>query len=559
MNQKSEIILSVNDLSVLFGVAPTTSGVSSLSFQVQKGQTLAIVGESGSGKTVSSMSILGLLPKNGGSRMKGSVHLSGVAENLIGASSEVMRKIRGRKISMVFQEPMTSLNPLMSCGKQVSEVLQHHLGLNKKDARDQTIVLFRQVSLPRPEVMFDQYPHQLSGGQKQRVMIAMAIACKPDLLIADEPTTALDVTVQREIILLLKKIQEETEMSMIFITHDLALVAEVADEIMVMRHGKCVEMGKASEVLTNPKAPYTKGLLACRPSGASPGSRLLTVQDIEAGRMVASEKRTSSIQEELILEVRNLTKTYKGNRPFFGKAGEDVVAVSDVSFSVRRGETLGLVGESGCGKTTLSRILLRLIEPSEGSIVFDKKDLLSLSDAEMRKMRKEMQIIFQDPYSSLNPRITVGSAITEVMISAGIHAGKRKERTEYLLEKVGLKAEDYSKYPHQFSGGQRQRVVIARTLAAEPRFVICDESVSALDVSVQAQVLNLLNDLKEEFGLTYIFISHDLAVVRFMSDRIVVMNKGKLEEIGTPDVIFNNPASPYTKRLLESMPKLEVV
>jgi peptide/nickel transport system ATP-binding protein len=390
-------------------------------------------------------------------------------------------------------------------------------------------------------------------------MIAMAIACKPDLLIADEPTTALDVTVQKEIIVLLKKLQRETGMAMIFITHDLALVAEVADEIMVMRQGEVIEKGEAKEILLNPREPYTIGLLACRPAEAKVTDRLLTVQDIEHGIRIPEKRKANALKSEKLLEVKDLSKVYPGKGGFFGKPTAEVRAVDKVSFWVNRGETLGLVGESGCGKTTLSRMLLRLIEASSGSIIFDGKNILELNATEMRKLRREIQIIFQDPYSSLNPKRTVGQAIHEVLVSNNLHSGNRRQRVEELLEKVGLRRTDYSKYPHEFSGGQRQRIVIARTLATEPSFIICDESVSALDVSVQAQVLNLLNDLKYEFGLTYIFISHDLSVVRYMSDRIMVMKQGKIEEIGEAETIFHHPKSAYTQKLLDAMPAISNV
>jgi peptide/nickel transport system ATP-binding protein len=559
MNPNTDWLIHIRDLKVLFGAPPSESGVKNVSFSLIKGKTLAIVGESGSGKTVSSLTILGLIPDGSWSQRGGVIHLNGFDGNLLAADAEEIRAIRGNRVAMIFQEPMTSLNPLMKCGKQVAEVLELHLGLNKSAAREEAIRLFKQVMLPRPEAMVDQYPHELSGGQKQRVMIAMAIACKPDLLIADEPTTALDVTVQKEIIVLLKKLQRETGMAMIFITHDLALVAEVADEIMVMRQGEVIEKGEAKEILLNPREPYTIGLLACRPAEAKVTDRLLTVQDIEHGIRIPEKRKANALKSEKLLEVKDLSKVYPGKGGFFGKPTAEVRAVDKVSFWVNRGETLGLVGESGCGKTTLSRMLLRLIEASSGSILFDGKNILELNATEMRKLRREIQIIFQDPYSSLNPKRTVGQAIHEVLVSNNLHSGNRRQRVEELLEKVGLRRTDYSKYPHEFSGGQRQRIVIARTLATEPSFIICDESVSALDVSVQAQVLNLLNDLKYEFGLTYIFISHDLSVVRYMSDRIMVMKQGKIEEIGEAETIFHHPKSAYTQKLLDAMPAISNV
>jgi peptide/nickel transport system ATP-binding protein len=556
MNQNNDWLVHVRDLKVLFGAPQAVSGVHDVSFSLNKGKTLAIVGESGSGKTVSSLTIMGLIPDGSWSQRKGIVHLNGVDGNLLSASSDELRGIRGKRVSMVFQEPMTSLNPLMTCGRQVAEVLELHLGMNKTESQKEVLRLFKEVMLPRPETILDQYPHQLSGGQKQRVMIAMAIACKPDLLIADEPTTALDVTVQKEIIVLLKKLQRETGMAMIFITHDLALVAEVADEIMVMRKGEVIEKGEAKQVLTDPQEAYTKGLLACRPSDSAISNRLLTVQDIEQNKTKASKRLIRDLSDERILVVDALSKVYSSGGGLFRKSNAAVKAVDNVSFWVNKGETMGLVGESGCGKTTLSRILLRLVEATEGSIHFEGENILELNPRELRALRRKMQIIFQDPYSSLNPKMTVGQAIHEVLVSNNLHSGKRRQRVEELLEKVGLRATDYSKYPHEFSGGQRQRIVIARTLATEPSFVICDESVSALDVSVQAQVLNLLNDLKYEFGLTYIFISHDLSVVRYMSDRIMVMKQGKIEEIGDSEQVFHSPKSAYTRKLLDAMPSI---
>ncbi len=563
-----EPILSVQDLSVGFSSRQgSQTVVHHISFNVFAGKTLAIVGESGSGKSVSSLSIMQLLQKGKAFFETGkfvinasAMHLQGEGEVVISPDNELLESLRGKGISMIFQEPMTSLNPVMRCGEQVSEMLRKHMGLNNEQAKQKTIALFEEVKLPRAAEMFDQYPHQLSGGQRQRVMIAMAISCNPKILIADEPTTALDVTVQKEILQLLKSLQQSHGMGIIFITHDLGVVAEIADEILVMKRGQVVEHGQAVSVLSNPQHPYTQGLLACRPALGKKVDRLQTVEDFlnkeKINTVKSSGIRTSENFVEIILSVKNATKTYTSQGGLFNKKSKDVNAVSDVSFEIRKGETLGLVGESGCGKTTLSRMLLGLIPATSGQIIFNGKDITALDKAGLKAMRKEMQIIFQDPYSSLNPKHTIGESITEPMMVLGLHASQqqRKAKAIELLSKVGLGAEHFARYPHEFSGGQRQRVVIARALACEPSFIICDESVSALDVSVQAQVLNLLNELKQDFQLTYLFISHDLGVVYHMSDRIMVMNKGVVEEIGTCDEVFFHPKSEYTQRLLNAIP-----
>ncbi len=474
-----------------------------------------------------------------------------------------MTGIRGNKIAMIFQEPMTSLNPVLTCGDQVMEVILLHKKVTKTEAKQQTIDWFEKVKLPNPDTIFNRYPHQLSGGQKQRVMIAMAMCCEPALLICDEPTTALDVTVQKTVLQLIKELQKQSNMGVIFITHDLGVVAEIADRAVVMYKGEIVEQDMVKEIFINPRHPYTKALLACRPVNHERGKRLPVVSDFLEKQISNPEQGITNIEvkepdrSQALMTVSNISVWFPAKKTFFGKASSFTKAVDDVSFEVLKGETLGLVGESGCGKTTLGRTLLRLIEPTAGKITYNGIDLTAKKRDELRSLRKEVQIIFQDPYSSLNPRITIGAAIAEPMKVHAILATskERKNKVIELLEKVNLKAEHFTRYPHEFSGGQRQRIVIARALALNPSFIVCDESVSALDVSVQAQVLNLLNDLKKEFGFTVIFISHDLSVVRYISDRILVMNKGKIEETGNADDIYFNPQSDYTKKLIASIPK----
>lgn len=485
-------------------------------------------------------------------------------QNLLTLSNKDFQRIRGNEISMIFQEPMSSLNPSMTCGKQVAEVLLQHQICTKKEVKATVLALFEKVQLPRVEQMYRSYPHQLSGGQKQRVMIAMAIACKPKLLIADEPTTALDVTVQKEIILLLKELQQETEMGIIFISHDLSLVSEIADRIVAMYKGDIVEAGETHSLFTHPKHEYTKALLQSKPSLDVRLKKLPTIQDVLAGtvsnEVVSAEARKR--QHEImyakapLLEVKNVSKSFFSKAGIFGTSTE-VKAVDDVSFSLYEGETLGLVGESGCGKSTLGNTILRLHKATKGEIFYKGQDITKLSKSEIRSLRKEIQIIFQDPFASLNPRIPVGTAILEPMKVHGLYANdaERKEKVIELLNRVGLDASYYGRYPHEFSGGQRQRIGIARTIALQPKLIICDESVSALDISVQAQVLNLLNELKDNFGFTYIFISHDLAVVKYISDQLVVMNAGKIEEMGEADAIYANPTSDYTKKLIDAIPK----
>lgn len=565
-------MLNVKNLDIQFLNKEDKSwlkAVNDISFRVEKGKVLGIVGESGSGKSVTSFSIMRLHdPEN--TRITGDIEFDRI--DLLGLSAAEIRKYRGNKIAMIFQEPMTSLNPVFTCGYQVQEAIILHQHSSKSEARAQTIELFKEVQLPRPEQIFESYPHQLSGGQKQRVMIAMALSCNPELLIADEPTTALDVTVQKTILELLLRLKEERQMAMIFISHDLAVIREIADEVAVMYKGNIVEQGPAKYVFESPEHPYTKGLLACRPDPKHLLKKLPVVADflnenkeMAVAHLLGSnaytaveiaERRKNLYAQTPILQVRNLCTWYPVKKGLFGKPTEFVKAVDDVSFEIFPGETLGLVGESGCGKTTLGRSILRLVEPSSGTLLFEGTDMLSLNKTALRKMRREVQIIFQDPYSSLNPRLTVGNALMEPLQVHGLFVNdqQRKAHVLELLERVDLKAEYFNRYPHEFSGGQRQRIVIARALALQPKFIICDESVSALDVSVQAQVLNLLRQLQQDFGLTYIFISHDLSVVKHISDRMIVMNKGKIEEAGFPEDIYNHPKAEYTKKLIAAIP-----
>lgn len=574
-------VLDIRNLSVDFaGGGQVLRVVNNISLTVNPGETLGLVGESGSGKSVTSLAIMQLLQKPTGSIAGGQIlfGLNGTQTDLLTLSEEEVRRYRGKHMAMIFQEPMTSLNPVLTCGYQVAEALVLHEGMNKKQARLRCIELFEQVKLPRPQAIYDAYPHQLSGGQKQRVMIAMAIACKPQLLIADEPTTALDVTVQKSIIELLGRLQQDYGMGIIFISHDLGVVSDIAHRVAVMYKGDMVENATAADIFKHPQHPYTKGLLACRPPMDKRLTRLPVVGDFmqtapdgtftETGLTVDGIRATLAVDDatvraqseeiakgDVLLKVENLKVYYPVKKGVFGRVTDYVKAVDDISFNVYKGETLGLVGESGCGKTTLGRAVLRLLDATGGSVHFDGKDILSLPVGDMRRLRRDMQIVFQDPYSSLNPRLTIGHAISEPMLVHKMCGEKEaKERTVDLLEKVGLKAEHYNRYPHQFSGGQRQRVCIARALALNPKFIVCDESVSALDVSVQAQVLNLLNGLKEEFGFTYIFITHDMSVVRFMADRIMVMNKGHIEELGFTADVFARPQSQYTQNLIDAIP-----
>lgn len=562
-------LLQIKDLSIDFITeSGTTPALKNISFSVSRNEVMALVGESGSGKSVTALSILQLIPSPPAKYSSGEILFSENGDatiDLLKRDRYEMQDIRGNKIAMIFQEPMTSLNPVLTCGDQVMEAIILHKKVSKTEAKQQTITWFEKVKLPNPAAVFSRYPHQLSGGQKQRVMIAMAMCCEPSLLICDEPTTALDVTVQKTILQLIKELQQQSGMGVIFITHDLGVVAEIADKAIVMYKGEIVEQDTAKNIFSGPKHSYTKALLACRPVNHTRGERLPIVSDF-MGTTPDVRRQTSDIKfpnskisqskTDILLRCENLSVWFPTHKKLFGKPGSFTKAVDDVSFEVYKGETLGLVGESGCGKTTLGRTLLRLIEPTSGKIIYDGIDLAAKKREELRSLRKEIQIIFQDPYSSLNPRLTIGSAIAEPMkVHAISLSGKqRKDKVTELLEKVDLKAEHFHRYPHEFSGGQRQRIVIARALALNPSFIVCDESVSALDVSVQAQVLNLLNDLKKEFGFTVIFISHDLSVVRYISNRIMVMNKGKIEESGNADSIYFNPRSAYTKNLIASIP-----
>ena len=559
-----QTLLQIRDLQVDFN---TETGIHSairhISLEVNRGEIVAIVGESGSGKSVTALSILRLLPSKTARYKKGQILFSkdGVESlDLLSIPDDNLRSIRGNEIGMIFQEPMTSLNPVFTCGDQVMEAIRLHQHVSTKEAKQKTLELFQKVRLPDPQHLFNRYPHQLSGGQKQRVMIAMAMSCQPSLLICDEPTTALDVTVQKTILQLIKDLQREEQMGVIFITHDLGVVAEIADNAVVMYKGEIVEKGTTKQIFERPQHPYTKGLLACRPILHEKGERLPVVSDFLENRITETQSKSELVKQgssqTALIKVENLKIWFPKFKTLLGKPKEFIKAVDDVSFDVMQGETLGLVGESGCGKTTLGRALLRLLAPTEGKIFYKNSELTSLFGNELKKLRRDIQIIFQDPYSSLNPRLTIGSAIAEPLKVHGIVKNERQRRDKVveLLEKVSLKPEHFNNYPHEFSGGQRQRIVIARALALNPGFLVCDESVSALDVSVQAQVLNLLNDLKKEFGFTVVFISHDLSVVHYISDRIMVMNQGKIIETGRAEEVYHHPKNPYTQKLIASIP-----
>lgn len=556
-------LLSVNDLSISFS---SNSGekdiIKHISYTLYENEILGIVGESGSGKSVSSLAILGLLPNKISKITSGEIVFNNL--DLTQLKSKAFEHIRGNDIAMIFQEPMSSLNPSMTCGKQVSEIILKHTSLSKTEAKAETLSLFEKVKLPLPERVFSAYPHEISGGQKQRVMIAMAIACKPKILIADEPTTALDVTVQKEIIKLLKELQKNEGMSIIFISHDLALVSEISNRIVVMYKGEIVEQGDVNTVFKTPEHIYTKALINSKPSLDVRLKTLPTISDFinktTDYTVVSTEERQIThktiYSKPPLLEIVNLEKEYFSKSGWFSKPTV-FKAVNNVSFKLYSGETLGLVGESGCGKSTLANAILLLDKASAGKILYNGVDINTLSKSKIRALRKDIQIIFQDPYASLNPRLPIGKAIMEPMKvhRIGTSNNERKEKVMDLLERVGLDNDSFYKYPHEFSGGQRQRVGIARAIALQPKLIICDESVSALDISVQAQVLNLLNELKENFNFTYIFISHDLSVVKYMSDQLVVMNKGEVEEMNDADEIYNSPQKEYTKKLIHAIPK----
>lgn len=557
----TEHLLEIQDFSLSFD---NKLVIDKINFELKKGEILGIVGESGSGKSLTSLAIMGLLPKNAQTRGKILFRLD---DRIIDLAQESNESIRGNEIGMIFQEPMTSLNPSMRCGQQVIENILQHKKQDLKLAKSKVLSLFEKVKLPDEERIYKAYPHELSGGQKQRVMIAMALASEPKLLIADEPTTALDVTVQRSILELLKELQQDSDMSIIFISHDLGVIAEICDRVVVMYRGKVVEQGLVQQIFNHPEQSYTQGLIACRPRLDGRLKKLPIISDFTSGveidnSLETEEERKNRFEKiyssEPILKIKNLFKYFETSGGFFSQHKQQIKAVKDVSFELYEGETLGLVGESGSGKTTLSRTLLLLEKPTEGNILYQGKDLTELSKSQIRSIRKDIQIIFQDPYSSLNPRQSILQIITEPMLihNIGKNAKHRKQITGELLEKVGLSKESLNKYPHEFSGGQRQRIGIARALALQPKIIICDESVSALDVSVQAQVLNLLNQLKEEFNLTYIFISHDLSVVKYMSDRLIVLRYGEIQEYGDADEIYKKPKTQYTTDLIAAIPKL---
>ncbi len=564
----SESIIKVENLAVEFSTdAGLIKAIKNISFNIPKGKTLGLVGESGSGKSVTSLAIMRLLATPPGRVTSGKIHYQG--QDLLTLSEDKMRQVRGNKISMIFQEPMTSLNPVFTVGDQIAETLELHKNMSHQQSRKKVLELMEQVGIPEPATRINAYPHEMSGGQRQRVMIAMAIACEPDLLIADEPTTALDVTIQKQILDLIASLQKKYGMSVMFITHDLGVIGDIADEVAVMYKGEIVERGTKEDIFKNPKHPYTNGLMACRPTLEKSPRRLPTVSDFmtEDGRekpfdlnSLKIEKTARSIDPQknpVILEIKNVKKYFPLEKTFFGGVKSWVKAVDDVSLKVHKGRTLGLVGESGCGKTTLGRTVLRLLEPTAGEMFYKGVDITKINKDELRALRRKVQIIFQDPYASLNPRMTIGSALTEPLVIHGLYKSRseREERATRLLERVGLERSMLNRYPHEFSGGQRQRICIARALAVQPEFIVCDESVSALDVSVQAQILNLLLDLQDEFNLSYIFISHDLAVVKYISDEVAVMNNGVVVELADAVQIYKNPRHDYTKKLLGAIPK----
>ena len=561
--------LEVNNFSLELKQDDNWSPIlSSISFTLKRGETLGIVGESGSGKSVTALSIMQLLSNKISRITEGGIYfdeVGGVRCEVSDMGERALQEIRGNRIAMIFQEPMTSLNPVIRCGEQITEVLLYHTKLSKKEAKRRTIELLNDVLLPEPEKVYKKYPHELSGGQKQRVMIAMAMSCNPDILIADEPTTALDVTVQKSILELLKELQKKTGMSILFISHDLGVVAQIAHRVLVMHKGKIVEQGEVQTIFKNPQHPYTQGLLACRPKLDEKPERLPTVENTmqkAESRKQKAELYTNNLiyksNLSSIFYVENINKSFPIRKKNIFEKQRFFQVLDDINLTIYEGETLGLVGESGCGKTTLGRTLLRLIESDSGKIYYKNKDLQTISIKQLRHLRKELQIVLQDPYSSLNQRLTIGQMLMEPMKVHRIlnNDKERKNRAIELLERVGMGEAHLHRYPHEFSGGQRQRIAIARALTVNPKFIICDEAVSALDVSVQAQVLNLLNDLKQDFNLTYLFISHDLSVVKYMSDRIAVMQHGKIVELNDAEEIYRNPQTAYTKRLIEAIPKI---
>ncbi|MBZ8140397.1 ABC transporter ATP-binding protein [Rubrivivax gelatinosus] len=546
-------LLSIQDLTVEFrmGQGQRAQAVKGISLDVPENTTVALVGESGSGKSVTAMSVLNLLPEN--AERNGRILWRG--RDLLQASLRELQALRGKEIACVFQDPMSSLNPVFNVGQQLAEPLMRHLGMSRRQAWARAEELLGEVGIPEPKRRLNAYPHEMSGGQQQRVMIAMALACEPRLLIADEPTTALDVTIQRQVLELLGKLRERHRMSLLFISHDLGVVGEIADRVVVMRHGQIRESGEVARIFAAPQDGYTQALLACRPSLDTNPARLMVIDDHIAGRSAAGAAKAKDPQAPVVLEVRSLAKSFWLPQGLFGK--REFKAVRDVNFQLRRGHTLGVVGESGSGKTTMGLTLLRLHEPTGGEVIFDGKNLLKISDRERQLMRRRIQIVFQNPYASLNPRFTIGQALIEPMTIHGIgrDTAEREQRARTLLEKVGLDGRAFGKYPHEFSGGQRQRVAIARCLTLEPEVLVLDEAVSALDVSVQAQVLNLLKDLQDELGLSYVFISHDLAVVRFISDEVLVMKDGEVVEQASAEQILLAPQQDYTKRLLAAIPR----
>lgn len=564
-------ILEIKDLVIDFhSDRGVTRAVDGLSLHLDRGETLGIVGESGSGKSVTALSVMRLLPHPAAKMTRGEIwyDTGNTPVNLLTLPDPAMQRIRGADIAMIFQEPMTSLNPVFRCGHQVTEALQLHRKLNFAAAKEVTLQLFEQVKLPDPARIFNAYPHQISGGQKQRVMIAMAMSCNPQILIADEPTTALDVTVQKTILELMHELKQASGLSMLFISHDLGVISEICDRVAVMFQGKIVEEGPAEQILHAPEHPYTRGLVACRPSLRRRLHRMPTVADFLDNKQfeakVVSPAETTDRQAALyaqkpVLEIKNVVVRYPKKKNWLGTPVEWLHAVDDVSFEVFPGETFGLAGESGCGKTTLGRTIARLTDAHAGEVWYKGVDLQQLNAEALQPYRREIQVVFQDPYASLNPRMTIGEAIVEPMQVHRLHenARARRDKTVELLETVGLQADHFQRYPHEFSGGQRQRICVARALALQPRLLICDEMVSALDVSVQATVLNLLMDLREKFGLTYLFISHDLSVIKQMCDRLLIMNQGRIEEIGFPDQVYQNPEKEYVKRLIEAIPGQE--